>query len=152
MLSKKTIFEHRSVIPTTMERMIAFHNDRRALSILTPPPIFVQLKRDDRTSMTSGELEFILWFGPLPIHWIARHEPGPIETSFIDRMIKGPVESWEHQHIFRPLEGGIELTDHVEIVHRSSGFWALFTRLSFDGLPLKILFLYRHWRTRIGTK
>lgn len=151
LMTKKTVYEHRSVIPTTMERMIAFHEDPRALAMLTPPPMFVQLKRDERTSLTDGEIEFVLWFGPLPIRWVARHEPGPTETSFTDRMLSGPVERWEHQHIFKAVEGGVELTDHVEIVHRSGGFWALFSRLFFAGLPLRMLFFYRHLRTRIAT-
>jgi len=142
------VFQHRSLIPTTLERMWAFHNDPRVLGWLTPPPIFVRVLRDDRTSLTDGELEFQLWFGPFPAHWLARHEPGPIETSFIDRMLKGPASVWVHEHIMRPVDGGVELVDHITIAHRPGGFWGLFTRLFFDGLPLRALFIYRHWRTR----
>jgi ligand-binding SRPBCC domain-containing protein len=69
----------------------------------------------------------------------------------MDRVIRGPVESWEHQHIFKEVEGGIELIDHVELVHRSSGFWGIFTRLAFGSFPLRLLFMYRHLRTRRAT-
>ncbi|NDJ62425.1 MAG: hypothetical protein GYB67_14955 [Chloroflexi bacterium] len=146
------IFEHRSVIPATMDQMMAFHNDPRALSMLTPPPIFVQLHRRDLKSLTEGEMEFTLWFGPLPIRWTARHEPGPSPTSFLDRMISGPVERWEHEHIFTQKEDGIELLDRLTIEYKRSGFWAIFTRLFFAGLPLRFLFIYRHLRTRMGVK
>ena len=44
-------FEKRSVIPTTMVQMIAFHSDERAIRWLTPPPIFIQFHRDTRTSL-----------------------------------------------------------------------------------------------------
>jgi ligand-binding SRPBCC domain-containing protein len=145
------VYEKRSVFPTTMERMMAFHQHPRALQRLTPPPIFVQLLRDDRTSFTTGELEFRLWFGPIPIRWLARHEPGPTPTSFIDRMIDGPMAVWEHQHIFRDVPGGVELTDHVTFAHKP-GLPGLFTRLMFDGPPLSFLFFYRHLRTRLGTR
>jgi len=141
------VFEKRTVIATTMQRILEFHQERGALSALTPPPIFVQLIRDGRTSLTDGDLEFVLWFGPLPIRWLARHEAGPTETSFADRMIRGPLAEWRHEHIFRAVDGGIELRDRVRLAHQP-GLKGLLTRLIFDGLPLKMLFLYRHWRTK----
>jgi ligand-binding SRPBCC domain-containing protein len=146
------IFTHKSVIPTTMDRMMAFHSDKNAFSRLTPPPIFMQLHRDDRTSITAGELEFTLWFGPIPARWTAVHEPGAIETSFADRMLKGPMKYWRHEHQFREVPGGIELTDRIEYDYMPSGFWAVFGRLFFSPLPLKGLFFYRHLRTRLGTR
>lgn len=144
------VFEHRSLIVTTVEQMIAFHEDPKALSRLTPPPplMFMQVLRDDRTSLTSGELEFRLWFGPFPVRWLARHESGPTPTSFIDRMIEGPMAYWEHQHVFEPIEGGVILLDHITLAHKP-GLAGLVTRLVFDGLPLRMLFVYRHLRTRL---
>lgn len=141
-------FIHRSVIPATLEQITAFYEDPRILGWLTPPPIIMQVRSDKRTSLTSGELEFTLWFGPLPVRWKARHEPAAIEYAFVDRMIEGPVAYWVHQHGYRPVEGGIELTDEISIEHQKTGFWSLFTRLVFDGLPLRFLFIYRHLRTR----
>jgi hypothetical protein len=145
------IFEHRSVIPTTLERLTAFHNDPRALRRLTPPPIIMQCLKDTRTSLTDGELTFRLWFGPLPVRWTACHEPGPTPTSFIDRMIEGPMAVWEHQHIFREVPGGIELLDHITYEHKP-GLPGVFSRLLFGGLPLRFLFIYRHLRTRLETR
>jgi ligand-binding SRPBCC domain-containing protein len=147
---KTKVFEHRSVIATTLARMIAFHEDPQALSRLTPPPplMFLQVLRDDRTSLTAGELEFRLWFGPFPVRWLARHEPGPTPASFIDRLIEGPMAYWEHQHRFREVPGGVELTDHISLAHKP-GVAGLLTRLFFDGLPLRLLFVYRHFRTRV---
>jgi len=142
------VFQHRSLMPTTLERLWAFHDDPGALAVLTPPPVFVRVLRDDRSSLTEGEIEFQLWFGPFPAYWHARHEPGPIATSFIDRMLKGPALVWVHEHLMQPAEGGVELVDRITIAHRPGGFWGLFTRLFFDGLPLRLLFMYRHWRTR----
>jgi ligand-binding SRPBCC domain-containing protein len=134
-----------------MDRMIDFHEKPEALGILTPPPMFVQLLRDDRASFTDGELEFRLWFGPVPVRWVARHEPGPTPTSFADRMVEGPLAHWEHQHIFAEVPGGVELRDRIAIAHRP-GLPGLLTRLIFDGLPLRALFIYRHLRTRLGTR
>lgn len=141
-------FEHRTVIPATMEQVIAFHDAPGAIQRLTPPPIFVTIQRDARTSLTSGELDMTLWFGPLPVRWTARHERVSRENGFQDRMIRGPLAFWLHEHTFRKVEGGVELTDRVTYEHRKGGFWGIFTHLVFDGLPLRFLFLYRHQRTR----
>ncbi len=124
-----------------------FHEDPRALARLTPPPIIMQLHRDERRSLTEGELEFTLWFGPIPIRWLARHEPGPTPHSFADSQVMGPLALWRHEHIFTAVAGGVELTDRIELAHRR-GVTGVFTRLAFDGLPLRLLFAYRHWRTR----
>ncbi len=140
-------FEKRSIMQTTMEQMQAFHTDPKALAILTPPPIFIRLHRDTRTSNTEGELEFTLWFGPIPLRWHVRHEDGPIETSFADRMLKGPMGYWRHEHIFEQVDEGIALTDKITLAH-PPGIKGLLTRLIFDGIPLRILFFYRHLRTK----
>jgi ligand-binding SRPBCC domain-containing protein len=143
------VFEKRSVFPATMDQMWAFHDATGAINRLTPPPIFVQVLRNERKTLTEGVVDFRLWFGPIPIHWIARHEPGPTPTSFIDRMIEGPMELWEHQHLFREVPGGVELTDRITFAHKP-GLHGWVTRLMFDGLAMQVLFVYRHWRTRRG--
>ncbi len=136
-----------SIIKTSLEEMLRFHQDPRALSMLTPPPIIVQIVRDERTSLTQGELLFRLWFGPLPVLWLARHEQGSTPTSFIDRMIIGPMANWQHEHRFQEVAGGVALTDEVTFAHHT-GWRGFFTRMMFDGAPLKFLFFYRHLRTK----
>jgi ligand-binding SRPBCC domain-containing protein len=147
---KTSVFEHRSTMPTTLEQMWAFHDAPNAFTTLTPPPIFVQMHRNERTSLTSGEVEFTLWFGPLPVRWTARHEPGPTPTSFIDRQVKGPMDYWEHQHIMQEVPGGVELIDRITLGYPKAFPRSLFTHLLFGALPLRILFVYRHLRTRLA--
>lgn len=146
------IFEQKTILNTSLQQVIDFHAQPRAFGKLTPFPIFMQMHRDERTALTEGELEFTLWFGFIPIRWIAQHEPGPIQESdtgysFADRQLQGPMGSWYHQHIFEVADGGVQLTDRITLSHKP-GFKGLLTRLFFDGLPLRILFMYRHWRTR----
>lgn len=141
------VVEYQSLIPVPVERLMAFHADPRALSRLVMPPTVIQVLRDDRESLTAGEIEFNLWLGPLPVRWVARHEAGPTETSFTDRMLKGPMSYWVHQHIFEPVEGGARLIDRIALAHKP-GWRGWLTRLVFDGLSLRVLFAYRHWKTR----
>lgn len=143
--------EYRVLIPTTVETLWAFHAQSNAFKKLTPPPVFIQLLHNSLTSLTEGEVEFNLWIGIIPVRWIARHEPGPTETSFLDRQIKGPLALWEHRHIFEKTDDGAILIDCITLSHKA-GWRGLLTRLFFDGPSLKMLFLYRHWRTRLGVK
>jgi len=140
-------FEHRSTFPGTAAQVMAFYSLPNAPALLTPPPLFFQIRADRRTSIRDGELEFTLWFGPIPFRWLSRHEPGMTETAFVDRMITGPLRTWVHEHGARDVPGGVEVIDRIQIAH-GDGLTGLFTRLFFDGLPLRFLFIYRAMRTR----
>ena len=141
------VFEKRTLMDTRVEGLRAFHDDPASFGKLAPPPIFFQIHRDERTSLVEGEIEFTLWFGPIPVRWVARHEPGPTPDSFADLMLRGPMAYWRHEHIFEPAEGGTVLVDRITIAHKS-GLPGLISRLMFDGLPLRFLFFYRHMRTK----
>ncbi len=141
------IFSHSSVLPTTVDNLLAFHEGPDVFRKLAMPPLVVQMLRDTRSSLTKGELTFRMWFGPFPVRWRARHEPGPIESGFKDVQVEGPMARWEHEHIFEPVENGVQLTDRITLAHKP-GWRGWLTRLVFDGPPLRLLFVYRHWRTR----
>ncbi len=140
-------FEKQSIIPVSVQAVWDFHAAPDAFRRLTPPPVIGQIQRDERASLTQGELAFTLWFGPLPIRWVAAHEPGPSETSFVDRMVAGPFDSWVHQHLMEPVSGGTRLTDRIAYTHKP-GVSGLITRLLFNKPALRIFFTYRHWITR----
>lgn len=140
-------FVHSTILPASVAEVADVHSHPKAFSRLTMPPLVSQILRDTRTSLTSGELEFRLWFGPFPVRWLARHEAGPTAHSFSDVQVEGPLARWEHAHVFEEVEGGTRLTDRIVFEHQS-GLPGLLTRLLFDGLPLRLLFLYRHWQTR----
>lgn len=141
------IFTQVSTLPTSVENLHTFHTRPDILRRLTMPPLILQVLRDDRTTLSDGEIEFRLWFGPIPVRWLARHMPGPIPTSFKDVQVEGPLAQWEHEHLFEPVAGGAKLTDRITLKHRP-GPAGWLTRLLFDGLPLRMLFTYRHWQTR----
>src|SRR3954452_23497357 len=103
------VFEAISLIESSMETIIRFHEMPNALILLTPPPLIVTITSDQRVSNREGAVDFVLWFGPLPVRWLARHEAGPLPTSFIDRMMIGPMAAWQHQHIFYEAAAGVAL-------------------------------------------
>lgn len=143
----RKIYEKSTVMKTTPDKMMAFHEADDSFAKLIPPGMIGQIRDDTRTSITEGDLKFTLWLGPIPIQWHARHQAGPTETSFADLMVAGPMAYWRHEHIFEAVDGGVRLIDRVTLAHKN-GIQGLFTRLIFDGVPLKILFFYRHLRTK----
>jgi ligand-binding SRPBCC domain-containing protein len=145
------VYEKSTVMKTSIDKMLAFHNDPNALKQLTPPPIFAQLREDNRTSITEGDLKFTLWLGFIPIQWHAQHQPGPTANSFADLMLVGPMRYWRHEHIFEPVADSVKLTDRVTLAHKS-GLQGFLTRLMFDGIPLRMLFFYRHLRTKLAVE
>ena len=67
------------------------------------------------------------------------------EVMFIDEQERGPYRYWQHQHSFRPIAGGTEMSDIVR--YEIPGSWAgdvLNTLLIRS--DLKKLFLYRFAR------
>jgi ligand-binding SRPBCC domain-containing protein len=146
------VFEHISVFKGyTAEQCFAFHAAPGAFGRLTPPPIIVQVHRDNLQRLVAGDVEFTLWMGPIPVRWHAQHAPGINATSFIDYQVSGPMAYWYHEHMITPVDGGVELRDRIRIAHKP-GMAGILTRLLFDGLPLRFLFVYRHLRTRWGMK
>jgi ligand-binding SRPBCC domain-containing protein len=132
-----------SRFPTNVNRLVSFHEDLSALRRLTPPPIFMQVHEDTRTSLRDGQIEFTLWFLLFPSRWRVQHEPGPNDDSFADRMLVGPMGYWRHEHIFEADGDGARLTDRLTIGHKP-GLTGWITRIAFDGLALRFLFFYRH--------
>jgi ligand-binding SRPBCC domain-containing protein len=140
-------FTHESFMPAPAEQVTDLHDRPETFKMLAMPPLVIQVLRDDRRSLSEGEVEFNLWFGPVPIRWVARHEAGPTPTSFRDVQLTGPHRTWEHEHVFVPVEGGTRLVDRIRIEHEP-GLKGWISRLMFDGPLLKMLFMYRHWQTR----
>jgi len=65
--------------------------------------------------------------------------------NFVDEQRRGPYSLWHHQHHFKEIKGGVEMTDlvHYSIPYGIFGRWAniLFVRRQLDRL-----FAYRRQR------
>jgi ligand-binding SRPBCC domain-containing protein len=139
-------FDHSFTVRVSLAAVAAFHKDTRVLQRLTPPPIFVRIHRFEPLAEGS-EAEFTLWFGPLPLRWLAVHRDVS-ERGFTDVQLRGPLRAWQHTHRFTPLESGLtEIADHVEYDHHR-GWRGLLSRLLFARPALFLLFTARKWLTR----
>lgn len=123
-----------------------FHRRSEGLGAITPPLIVMRLY-DVSDRLGEGDtMDFTIWFGPLPLRWVARIEDFS-SNGFTDRQLHGPFERWAHRHSFAALdERTTEVTDEIEASLRKHPLWRLVGLGMWLGLPL--LFAYRGWKTR----
>ena len=92
--------------------------------------------------------DFTLWFGLLPIRWVARHSNVDAERGFTDTQVRGPMKHWVHNHAFSEEDGGLSrITEHIEYDH-FSGVQGLLSRMLFTPIGLRLTFCHRRFATR----
>src|SRR5436309_2383717 len=135
-MSTPQSFDYTFIVPAPLAAVAAFHHDARALPRLTPPPIHVQLHRVD--PLAEGAIaDFTLWFGPLPVRWLARHSQVDPLHGFTDTQESGPLKFWQHTHRFEALDAAsTRVSEHVAYRHHG-GWRGLFSRLLYNQPALR---------------
>jgi ligand-binding SRPBCC domain-containing protein len=139
-------YHSRFRVHVPVEMVAGFHNHSASMAAITPPPIIVQVHQAPEQLVEGDEMDFTLWVGPLPVHWVARFED-VTATSFVDRQVRGPMRLWRHHHRFVAVdEHTTDVVDEVEVAIRPHPLWGP-VGLGM-ALNLPVLFAYRAWRTR----
>lgn len=139
-------FVSRFTVLAPLSKVAKFHSDPVALKRLTPPPVIVTFNEVEPLGEGS-RADFTLWFGPIPIRWVAVHQNFNPQSGFVDVQESGPFLSWEHRHTFKPIsENSTEIIDEIKAVPSQHFFWGLVSRFMWLSLP--IMFSYRAWVTR----
>lgn len=78
----------------------------------------------------------------IPLYWMTEITHVSDKRYFIDEQRFGPYSLWHHQHHFREIDGGVEMTD---IVHYKLPLWILgdIAHALFVKDQLKTIFDYR---------
>lgn len=78
----------------------------------------------------------------IPLYWMTEITHVEDKKFFVDEQRFGPYSMWHHQHHFKAVEGGVEMTD---IVHYKLPFWFLgdIANTLFVKKQLKEIFDYR---------
>lgn len=140
-------FDYAFIVNAPLQAVADFHRDTRALKRLSPPPLFVQLHRVDPLS-EGAVAEFTLWFGPIPLRWLAVHSDVSAQHGFTDTQQRGPLKSWRHTHRFEAVDARTtRVREHIEYDY-PAGLPGLLARLLFSPPALTFLFAYRRWVTR----
>jgi len=140
-------YHHRFTVKAPLAEVATFHSRSASMGAITPPPILVRIHAAPETLQEGDRMDFTMWLGPLPVRWLAQIEQ-TTPTSFVDRQLSGPFDSWVHLHTFAPIDATTTavIDEVTATLHRSNWFWKLVGAGMWLGLP--ILFAYRGWKTR----
>ena len=110
-------------IPISLDEAWEFFSKPHNLKHLTPSKLgFVIRSKHHGESMYAGQIiEYTVkpLFG-IPLYWMTEITHVEDKKYFVDEQRFGPYRLWHHQHHFKEIEGGVEMTD---IVHYKIPFW-----------------------------
>lgn len=103
-------------LPIDMQTAWEFFSSPRNLSVITPPGMGFEVKTELLDKMYPGM--FIKYkvrpiFG-IPVTWVTEITHVEEGQFFVDEQRVGPYRIWHHQHFFKEIPGGVEMTDIVD--------------------------------------
>jgi ligand-binding SRPBCC domain-containing protein len=132
-------------IPATIEQTWDFYSNHANLQTITPDYMkFNVISQNKEEKLYSGQvIEYkVRPILGIPLYWKTEIRNVTAPTYFMDEQRKGPYSSWQHQHYFKPIEGGTEITDIV--LYKNPG-WLLgeLANILFIKRKLRSIFKYR---------
>ncbi len=116
-MSKIFRLESIQMIPGSIEEVWQFFSDARNLLAITPPflGLRVRNKEEPKPIHKGQRISYVVrpLFG-IPLSWLTEITEVDQPYMFVDEQLKGPYRLWRHRHIFREVEGGVEMKDIVE--------------------------------------
>ena len=111
------------VLPTTLEKAWDFFSSPENLKEITPKKLgFSIISKHHGEKMYAGQIiEYMVKpILGIPLYWMTEITQVEEKRYFIDEQRFGPYSLWHHQHHFKEVDTGIEMTD---IVHYKLPFW-----------------------------
>ena len=135
--------EHQQ-FPIGITEAWSFFANPKNLVQITPPSLNLMVTNDIPDEMHEG---MIITYAITPIlmiklNWVTEITSMNPPTSFIDEQRFGPYKFWHHQHSFREIRGGVEVTDEIHYMLRGGPFATLINDLIVRR-RLKKIFEYR---------
>ena len=101
-------------LPITLDQAWEFFSSPKNLEEITPEDMTFQLTSgngDEKIHAGQILTYKVAPIGGIKLFWmteITHVQPGEF---FVDEQRKGPYSMWHHQHHFKPVPGGVEMTD-----------------------------------------
>jgi len=103
-------------IPAPLETVWGFYSNHANLQIITPSYMrFKIISQNINEKLHTGQvIEYkVRPMFNIPLHWMTAIRKVEAPIYFMDEQRKGPYSTWQHQHYFKAIEGGTEMTDIV---------------------------------------
>ena len=124
-MSKVYSFKTVQHIPISLNEAWDFFSNPANLKKITPDDLgFKIISKFQGNSIYAGELiEYkVSPIMGIPLYWMTEITQVDYKKYFVDEQRFGPYSMWHHQHHFKEVEGGVEMTD---IVHYKLPGWFL---------------------------
>ena len=124
-MSKVYAIKVNQQLPISLELAWDFFSSPKNLKEITPGNLgFNIISQHQGEKMYPGQIiEYkISPILNIPIYWMTEITHVVEKKYFVDEQRFGPYSIWHHQHHFKAIEGGVEMTD---IVHYKLPFWIL---------------------------
>jgi len=148
-MSKVYSFKTVQTIPVPLEKAWEFFSSPKNLKEITPDNLgFVILSKYHGDTMYPGQLiEYKV--SPvlgIPLYWMTEITHVADMQYFVDEQRFGPYSLWHHQHHFKAVDGGVEMTD---IIHYKLPCWFLgdIANTLLVKRQLKKIFSFRYKKT-----
>ena len=102
-------------IPASTERVWNFFANPKNLNNITPADMDFEIRTGGDIPMYEGQIieyrvEFLRGIRSLWLTEIAHVREG---SYFVDEQRMGPYRYWYHEHLFEPLDSGVNMTDRI---------------------------------------
>lgn len=136
-------------IPASLKDVWEFFSSHANLQTITPGSLgFSVISKHHGEKMYAGQvIEYkVSPVLKIPLYWMTEITHAEELKYFIDVQRKGPFRLWHHQHHFKEIDGGVEVTD---VVHYKNplGFVGEMANDLFVKKQLKRIFKYRFAKT-----
>jgi len=109
------LLERSQFVPADLETVFRFFEDPLNLETITPPWMNFEVKSSTDDVVQKGtEIGYRLRWLVFPMAWKSRISEYESGVLFADEMIRGPYKRWYHRHLFRSVQGGVQVRDVVE--------------------------------------
>lgn len=147
--SMPTLFRAHTPLAASAETMFRFHSDPRNLPVVMPPTIKVIELKTDGPAQEGRLIELYCrdWW-VIPMRWTCRWKTVTPPHVLVDEIIKGPFVIFVHEHRFEAKSKNSCIMYDTVTYQWGRSWWGLFVSEVFVRLYLKLMFAYRHHRTR----
>lgn len=100
-------------VPTALEETFDFFSRPENLARITPPWLGFRMVSSDVEMREGLRIEYRVSPLGFPQKWVSEITAYDPPHRFVDEQREGPYARWHHEHRFRRVEGGTEVTDTV---------------------------------------
>lgn len=111
------IIEHKQIIATSLQECWTFFASPSNLKLLTPPYLGFS-EQSNGEEMYEGQI-IMHRLKPVlgvPILWVTEITHVKHLHYFVDEQRVGPYRLWHHEHRFREVSGGVEISDLIHFM------------------------------------